>query len=139
MTTVNKTPLSDFRASSFPIAGVTAVCTATAPTQPSQPPNSNWTPYLVVQDVTACLAAGTVAHPAIQVSLIDGTTGGTSTNVVWGGVLSGLANGYSNIIQNSLSIRCNSGYATLAFSTGITTQAQASVAMGGYYGGPNFN
>lgn len=138
MASVNRNPLSDFRAMNVVLTGGgQPSCTSTAIAAATQPPSNNVQPTLVVQDVSVCLAAGTAAHPAVQVSLIDGTSGGT--NIVWAGVMSGLANGYSNILQNSLNIPCHSGFATLQFGTSLSTSAVGSVAMGGYYLGGYWN
>lgn len=133
MTQVTKMPLCDFRALSYPSVGVQATATTTAPTAATQPPSSNITPYLVIEDITACLYCGTAAHTAVRVNLIDGTTGGT--NVQWSALLAGIANGYANIAQNSMNIKCMSGYATLEFAVAPSTSAQQSIAFGGYYAG----
>lgn len=135
MTAVSRNPLSDFRISAIGAAGIAVAGTATASGVQTTPPNNNNATRLVVQDITVALAAGTNAHPALPVYLIDGTQGGTATNIVWQTVLAGIANGFSNIAQNSMNIQCMSGQATLAVGTGISTQAVASVAFGGYYVG----
>ena len=135
MTAVSRNPLSDFRISAIGAAGIAIAGTATASGVQTTPPSNNNATRLVVQDITAALASGTAFHPALPIYLIDGTQGGTSTNIVWQAVLAGIANGYSSIAQNSLNIQCMSGQATLAFGTAISTQAIASIAFGGYYTG----
>lgn len=133
MAMVTRNPLCDFRALHVPAVGVKATATTTAPTAQTNPPSNNVAPYLVVQDVTACLAAGTVAQGPLQVNLIDGTTGGT--NVVWSGVVAAPATSASMLEMTYLGIPCKSGFATLEFTAAGGTTSQLSVAMGGYFGG----
>lgn len=133
MATVTKNPLCDFRATNTPAAGVKATATTTAPTAPTTPTGNNQVPYLVIQDVTACLVAGTANQGALTVNLIDGTTGGT--NIVWSGILGAGTNATASVSSSYLNIPCKSGFATLEFSTAGGTLATQSVAFGGYYGG----
>lgn len=133
MVATTKNPLCDFRASSVPAAGVKATATTTAPGASSLPPNNNNVPYLVVQDITACLVAGTVAQSALQVNLIDGTTG--DTNVVWSGIIGAPANQSAALTPIYLNIPCKSGFATVEFTAAGGTLSSESVAFGGYYGG----
>lgn len=133
MSTVSKSPLCDFRAQNVPGVGVKATATTTAPSAPANPTGNNNVPYIVVQDITACLAAGTVAQGPLQVNLIDGTSGGT--NIVWSGVLAAPISAAAVIPESFLNIKCNSGFATLEFTAAGGTTSQESVAFGGYFGG----
>lgn len=133
MASVTKSPLCDFRAQNVPGVGVKATATTTARATPANPTGNNNAEYLVVQDITVCLAAGTVAQGPLQANLIDGTTGGT--NIVWSGVLSAPATGAALIPESYLNIPCKSGFATLEFTAAGGTTSQQSVAFGGYYGG----
>lgn len=133
MAMVTKNPLCDFRAQNVPGVGVKATATTTAPSASTNPPGNNQVPYLVIQDITACLAAGTVAQGPLQVNLIDGTTGGT--NVVWSGVVAAPATSGEALAMPYLNIPCKSGFATLEFTAAGGTTSQQAVAFGGYYGG----
>lgn len=134
MATINKNPLCDFRAQVVAAAGVKATATTTAGTQTN--PTGNTSPWLVVQDVTACLYAGTSKQANLTVNLIDGTTGGT--NVVWNGVLAAAADTAMAVNQSHLNIPCKSGFATIEFASAGGTLSVQSVAMGGYFGGPGY-
>ena len=134
MTTPIKFPLCDFRAFNQSAAGVPATATTTAPT--AADPTNTYTNYLVVEDITACLVSGTGTQAPVPVTLVDGTG---STPIVWGGLLGGQSNNAAVIIQQFLNIKCSSGFATLAFGTGLSTTGQTSVAFGGYYAGPGSN
>lgn len=131
MANVTKNPLCDFRAVSSPAAGVKATATTTAPAQVL--PQGTYTPYLVVQDITASIAAGTVAQASVLANLIDGTSGGT--NVVWSGYVSAGTQAAQTIAMSYLNIPCKSGYATLEFGSAGGTLASQTVSMGGYFGG----
>lgn len=133
MSNVTKNPLCDFRAVNSPAAGVKATATTTAPASAAQPPSNNVAPYLVVQDITVSIAAGTVAQSPILANLIDGTSGGTS--IVWSGYVAAGTNGAQSIGESYLNIPCKSGFATLEFSGAGGTLSSQSVAMGGYFGG----
>ena len=133
MATTIKNPLCDFRALNVGTPGIQATATTTAPLAAATPPNNNNVPYLVVQDITACLYAGTANQANARVNLIDGTSGGT--NVVWSGVLAAAANTSNEIFLSYLNIPCKSGFATLEFSSAGGTTGNQSVAFGGYYGG----
>lgn len=133
MATVTKNPICDFRAANSPAAGVKATATTTAPSVASNPPGNNNVPYLVVQDITASIGAGTNAQGPILANLIDGTTGGT--NILWSGYISAGTSGAGALAMSYLNISCKSGFATLEFAAAGGTLASQSVAMGGYYGG----
>lgn len=133
MVDISKNPICDFRAMNVPSAGVKATATTTAGTAPANPTNNNQIPYLVVQDITACLVAGTSAQTSLQVNLIDGTTGGT--NVVWTGIIAASANQGAVISSSYLNIPCKSGFATIEYTAAGGTLSSQSVSMGGYYAG----
>lgn len=133
MSSFTKNPICDFRARSVPAVGVQATATTTAPAAAATPPGNNNVPILVVQDITACLAAGTSAQGPITVNLIDGTSGGT--NVAWSGIVGALANTSTALSMSYLNIPCKSGFATLEFAAAGGTLASESVAFGGYYAG----
>lgn len=133
MSTVTKNPLCDFRAVNAPAAGVKATATTTAPTASTYPPGNNQVPFLVVQDICACLVAGTAGQTALTVNLIDGTTGGT--NIVWTGILGAGTGVGVNVAQSYLNIPCKSGFATLEFSSAGGTLSSQSISFGGYYSG----
>lgn len=133
MVATYKNPLCDFRAQNVAAAGVKATATTTAPSAATNPTGNNQTPYLVVQDIAACLYAGTTNQANLQVNLIDGTTG--STPIVWSGVLSAAANSGMAVSESYLNIKCNSGFATLEYTAAGGTTSVESVSFGGYYGG----
>lgn len=133
MVATYKNPLCDFRTLSVPAAGVQATATTTAPGAATNPTGNNQVPYLVVQDICACLVAGTAGQSALRVNLIDGTTGGT--NIQWSGIMGAGTGVGISIAQSYLNIKCASGFATLEFSAAGGTLSSQSVAMGGYFGG----
>jgi len=133
MVATTKNPICDFRALNVAAAGVKATATTTAPGAASYPPNNNNIPYLVVQDIAACLVSGTANQGVLRVNLIDGSSGGS--NILWSGLVGGGTNAASNLVASYLNIPCYSGLATLEFSAAGGTLATQSVAFGGYYGG----
>lgn len=128
MAGVFKSPLATFRGVSSPAAGNKATVTIAALASNS---GQNFVPYMIVQNVTACVAAGTAAQTPVICNLIDGTTGGTS--IQWTGVLSAPVNQAANIPQADLQIPIVSGNATLEFAAAPVAGAQQAVAISGYH------
>lgn len=135
MAMVTKNPLCAFRAVSKPAAGVQATATTTAASAAATATGTS-IPVLVIQDVTASVASGTNNQAPIAVNLIDGASGGT--NVLWSAYLGAGTSASQAIAATYLGIKCPSGLATLEFAAAGGTLASQSVAMGGYYQGPQW-
>lgn len=130
MAMVTKNPLCSWRTISKPSAGVQATVTSTA--QSITIPGTN-TSVLVVQDITASVASGTINQAPVAVNLIDGSTGGT--NILWTAFVGAGTSASQTVNASYLNIKCPSGLATLEFTSAGGTLASQSVAMGGYYEG----
>jgi hypothetical protein len=123
-----RNPLQQFRSISAPAVNTKATVTLTAVPTTQQSLTGTFTPTIVVQNITACVA-GTNQSGPIQVNLIDGTTG--STPIVWAAVMAAGSGNGDYIFPSGLMLPCTSGYATLEFAAGPGAGNFQTVAMSG--------
>lgn len=128
--------IADFSVVHNPAPATQATITQAAPAADTQPPTPQAKPTMIIQRITASIAANGTAQTPLHVYLRDGATG--AGTIVWSAVLAAAINGASIVTATDLNIPIKSGNATLEFEgVGVSASVQ-SVAMSGYnrsYGG----
>lgn len=129
-------PMADWSVVHNPAAATQATVTRAAKAAPTSPPNSSFSPSIVVKSISVSIAANASAQTPIHAYLRDGTTG--AGTIVWSGILGAAVNGFASIVASDLDIQIRSGNATLEFEGAGVAGSVQSVSMTGRdldYGG----